>query len=558
MRKSAIVAGFCLLLAGLSGCSDCGKKEKNLLALVPADVPGVLVLPDLAQTVRDVSALKDKFSVGPLAAFIDQGHIEMTRILGFDPLDIEDLEKLGLDPARGLAIVPVGEQPVLIAGVSNRKALKAEIEGRMKQLAAAEDSSTASHDGIEVTTISARLGEQTSPRLRYAFVGNYVIMASPETDPGQLARLANLKKEQSLEGSGWFANLKGKTAGKPDVLVVVNGTRPEVFGLEVFEPEVQVVSQHVRDGLVLAFSIDSGGIDTRVFLGLDEKSADELNAFTGGVADAHLERYLPDDTVLAFKARVDVGRLLDGLLGMDLRFKDDYDQAMAAARRSAGADLEKGTLRNLTGNLVIGLSLGKADQINRLFSRLSPPPSEAPPEAGDAPAAFQLFYWAQIQDAAAWVQVLENILPLATEKSGLTVAKSDVEPLEVIRLSGEELEYPVFLLQKDDLVGGCLGPDCASKAAALVAGKHKALPAALSPGTKRMFDEPSLAVGYVNCALVFDALSGLDAASFGDGGMLVKMILGLALTAVKNLKEITGVVRFSPGGVSLSSRIEIQ
>ena len=43
-----------------------------------------------------------QFSVGPLAAFIDQGHIEMTSILGFDPLDIEDLKKLGLDPASAL------------------------------------------------------------------------------------------------------------------------------------------------------------------------------------------------------------------------------------------------------------------------------------------------------------------------------------------------------------------------------------------------------------------------------------------------------------------------
>ncbi len=552
MRKKAIVAGLCLLLAGLGSCSSCEKKDKTLLALVPADVPGALVLPDLAQTVRDVSALKDKFSVGPLAAFINQGLIEATHILGFDPLETKDLEKLGLDPSRGLAMVPVGNQPVLIAGISNRKALQAEIEGRMKQLAAADDPSTASHDGLDVTTISARLGDQTSPRLLYAFVGDYVLLASPETAPDQLARLANLDKAQSLEGAGWFQNLEGKTEGKPDVLVVINGTKPQIS-----VPALQAVSQYVSDGLVLAFNIDSSGIDTRVFIGLDQKSAEKFN-FTGGVQDAHLERYLPDDTVLAFKARVNLGRVLDELLGMDPMFKKDYDQALTAARRSANADPEKGALRNLTGNLVIGLSLGKADQINRLFSRLSKPLPESPPGAGDEPAAFELFFWAQIQDAAAWTQVIEKFLPLVIEESDMQVTKSDVEPLKVIRFSGGDLNYSAFMLQKDDLVGGCLGPNCVNRAAALVAGKHKALPGALSPGAKRLFDEPSLAVGYLNFALVHDELMGLDAAIFGEGGMLVKMIMGLALTAVKNLKETTGVVRFSPDGVSLSGRIDIQ
>lgn len=553
MRRIFLVTSLWLVVLSLGSCSSCGKKDKTLLALVPADVPGALVFPDLAQTVVDIRALMEKFSVGPLATFINQGLIETTNLLGFDPLEVEDLKKLGFDPARGLAIVPVDQQPVLVAGVANQKALEAEIAKRMKELAAAEEVTTTDHEGVKVTTISVKLGEQNSPRLHYAFAGEFVLLAGPETPAKSLASLIKLEKEQSLEGAAWYNKLQGRTPAKPDMLLVLNAKKPELFG-----PEAQIVTQHIRQGLVLALSLDATGLETQVFLGLEAKTAEKINGFVGGVEDAHLERYLPEDTVMAFKGRLNVGRVLDELFGMDPGFKAEFDSTMQAAQKATGADVEKGSVRNLTGNFVAGLSLGGADQINKLMGRIAKLQAEQPTGEPEMQEAFQLFYWAQIRDAAAWVQVMENVLPLASKETQVQVEHSQQGPLKVVRIQGPEMGTALFLLQKEDLIGGCLGTDCQKRAAELVSGKAKALPASLSPGTKRLFDEPSMATGYLNCGLVFKALSGLDASAFGDGGMLVKMMLDMGLTAIKNLKEVTGVLRILPEGIALSGRLEIQ
>ncbi len=553
MRRKWTILGWSLLLAGLAGCSDCGRKDKTLAELIPADVPGAVLFPDLAQTVGDIGALKKKFAVGPMASFIDQGHRELSRILGFDPLALQDLRQLGLEPSRGLALAPVDEHPVVLAGVSDRQALERELAARMKQLAAAEQVSSASHDGQRVTTIAAKVGQQITPRLHYALVGDYALLTWGKSDPKLLARMAGLEREQSLAGAAWYKELTGKPSGQPDVLLVANAPGPEVLGARG-----KMIAEHVEHGLIWTFAFDPGGIDTQVYLGLAPETATRMQALTAGVNDAHLERYLPADTLLALKLRANVDRLLEEAFGLQPDMRQQFDQAMQTAQRSVGADVEQGTVRNLTGNLVLGLSLGKPDQINHLLRQMADTPADVPPATGGWQAAFNLFGWTQVRDAAAWIQIIQNTLGLAAEQSGVEVDERTVGKLRVFALTGPDAESTFYLLHHDDLVGGCLGRGCADKAAALVAGEAATLPGKASPASKRLFEEDSFAVGYLSWARVVEALNALDASALGEGGMLAKMVLNLALTVVRNLEELTAVVRFVPGGVTLSSRLEIQ
>jgi hypothetical protein len=65
-------------------------------------------------------------------------------------------------------------------------------------------------------------------------------------------------------------------------------------------------------------------------------------------------------------------------------------------------------------------------------------------------------------------------------------------------------------------------------------------------------------VSYLNFGQVLDAVSALDASAMGEGGMMVKMILDMAVSVVKNLRELTAVVRFLPDGLAFAGHLHIQ
>lgn len=552
--RGKLLVGSILLVLSIAGCKGCGEQDRSLISFVPSDTKGALVFADVATTVKNLSKLIDKFSVGPLATFINQGLMELNRQIGFDPLKVEDIRKLGLAPSKGIALVPIDDQAVLIAGVADKKILQAELQKRLKEMAAAGDYSSKTVSGVTIQVISAKLGQSTSPVLMYAFSGDYVVIAGAKTTADTLVKLIQLKKENSLKSAKWYQEITTRTGKQPDMLMVINGAQAKAMN-----SKLPGIAEWIDKGLAWSVSIQASSLESRIFIGLSPQTAKKMVGFTEGVKDTHLERYLPDDTVVALKLRADAGKLLDEAFGLDPNFKQEFDEAVRSAKQATGGDLENGSIRNLTGNLALGVSLGSSDQINQLLRTLSKGLAEAPETPQDFEKALQFFYWAQVKDASAWMQVMENILTMTGEKSGLKVSKSNNAGITIFRIeSGEAKNGAMFLLQKDDIVGGCFGKDCVDKAKGLLTGKGKPLVGVLSAGTRRLFDQPSLAVGYLNWTQILEAINGLDASSMGDGGMATKMILDLAMTAVKNLKELTGVVHFSQSGVEISGRLELQ
>lgn len=548
--RHAVLA--CLLALGLAfgGCSGCEKGKTDLLTLIPADAPGAVVFPDLAGTVVKLRALKEKFSTGPLGLFLSSGHNELVSRLGFDPLKTEDLQKLGLAPAKGLAVVPAPfDRSFVAVGVSDRKLFEADLRRRMKELFAAEAIEDKKLEGLTVHSLGLKMGETFAPRLHYGFCGDFALLAGPDTAPEHLAALARLEAEKSLARAAWYKGLSSRMPERADLLVVVNGQKAEAIQLQA-----ATLKQYLEEGVAVGVALSPTGVSVEFFLGMDEKSAKRLNAFCEGVHDEHLERYLPASSVLAVKARANAGRLLDEMLSLEPRFSTDLKRALDDARQAMQMDVEAATVRNLTGNLAFGLSLGQADNINSLLARVvegQPPPEEAG-------GAFQVFLWAQVKDAGAYLQVIDKLLPLAAEKSGLVHEPARSGSLEAIRLTGPEVPGEVFLLHKGDLIGICSGRGCLETAAGLVDGQQKGVSSQMTPAAQALFERPSVLVGYANFSRMVDVLSSLDSSAFGKAGYMAKMVFGMVLTAVKNLKELTGVLRFEPGGMSMAGHLEIQ
>jgi hypothetical protein len=529
-----------ILVSGLS-CSKCEKRGTATIAgLIPGDVAGVLVFPDLSKTITDTDALIKKLSVGPVASFVSQGKIELARLLGFDPFVVKDWNKIGVDPGKGLAIVLDHARMVVVLGISDQKAFGAEVKRRMQELAAADQVSTEKQGGISITSVGTRIGDRTVPRLHYTFIEGYVLMTAASA--AVLQECATQKADQSLARAGWFAKLSGKVSKGADVMLLVNGPKAEAL-MKERDPEL---ASNLKEGFALAFDLAPDGLSLDSFLGLDAESAKKIGGFTTGVADAHLEKLLPDDTFAALKLRINTDKLLELVFEQDPQAKAEYDQVLALAKEAVGQDVQPGTVKNLSGNAVMGLSLGKPEQINRMIAGQG---------EGDIGNAFRLLIWVQLKDGAAWAQIIDKALSTAGEQ--LPATRSKAGRLQILTFPGQHgVQFHVFYDQ--NLVGMCAGDQCTQVAAGMLEKKSPALPSKLSAEAGKLFAAESLLVGYLNFGQVLDAVSALDASAMGEGGMMVKMILDMAVGVVKNLRELTTVVRILPDGMAFAGHLHIQ
>ena len=543
MKPKVLLAILCLLLVSGLSCSKCEKGDGATIAgLIPGDVAAVLVFPDLSRTITDTDALIKKLSVGPVASFVSQGKIELTRLLGFDPFVVKDWNKIGVDPGKGLAVVLDPARMVVVLGVSDKKTFEAEVKKRMQELVAADQISTEKQGGVSITSVGARIGDRTVPRLQYAFKDGYVLMTAAGAGAGMLQACATRKADQSLARAGWFTKMSGKVSRNADVMLLVNGPKAQAL-LQEKDPEL---AANLKEGFALAFDVAPDGLSLESFLGLDPEAAKKVGGFTTGVADAHLEKLLPDDTFAALKLRINTDKLLELVFEQDPQAKAEYDQVFALAKEAVGKDVQPGTVQNLSGNAVMGLSLGKPEQINRMIASQG---------EGDIGSAFRLLVWVQLKDAAAWAQIIDQTLETAGEQ--LPATRSKAGRLQVLTFPAKHgVEFHIFYDQK--LVGMCAGDQCTQVAAGMLEKKNPALPSKLSPEAGKLFAAESLLVGYLNFGQVLDAVSALDASAMGEGGMMVKMILDMAVGVVKNLRELTAVVRILPDGMAFAGHLHIQ
>ena len=397
--------------------------------------------------------------------------------------------------------------------------------------------------------MGVRVAEQSQVKMLYAIVGDYALLGSAATKPERLAQLANLKKEQSLGNAQWYSSLMQQVSPSSDVFVVINGSRAK--SLDLPDPSL---AQHVQDGLVVAISATAAGLSSQLYLGLDQASVQKLNAYSSAVKDAHLERYLPQDTVFALKLRIDPSQVVDELLDLDPTLRREYQTARKAAQEVIGRDLEKDSLRNLTGNLVAGLRLGDLQQVNQMLQRLARNENEVDATHQD-PGAIQAFLWLQLKDANAWKTLVDKLLPVFSQAS-IQAKRTTARPLDTVQLIGHKIGFSTYLLQKENWPVRVLVWDAPCGQPTWFRIRRRRCPRRCLSPVARYFAEPTLAVSYLNVEKITQILSGLDQTILG--GSMMQMAVGLIKNALQNLRELTSVIRVFPNGILYSNHLSIQ
>jgi hypothetical protein len=540
---------FCYLIALLFiivtslSCSKCTKETTTTLSdLVPADVSSLVVFSDLSQTISEINKLIEKFSKGPLATFINQAQITFSKQLGLDVFDLEQWKKTGIDLKKKLAIVLDPSRPIVIVGIADQKAFETELKTRLKNLMAADKHSSATIEGVSINTISSSIGKEEVPRLYYAFHRGYALLTAGLVKPKVLADSIKLESSKRLTQAKWYGDILKNIDPKADFQFLVNGSQAS----ERIMPISPQTGRLIRQGLGVGVAVSASGLSADCYWGLDQKNIKILNELGANIPNSHLEEYVPADTILAIKTRVNLPRLIELFFSLDPMAKQEYQQALSQAKEDIGVDIEAGTIHNLTGNAIVSLSLGQPEQINQLIASRG---------KGDASQAFALFSWVELSDPKKYSTLLTKVIEAAARY--FPAGQSKVNSLEVITLAVEH-ELKTHLLSQGKYSGLCLGTDCPATASKLLDKKIPNLPTKLSAEAKKLFAQDSLLIAYANFSQFLEVIRKLDAAALGSHGMLVKLIIDLSTSVIENLQELTVIISPVSTGITIKGHVRIQ
>jgi hypothetical protein len=150
---------------------------------LPADADLALVVPELRRAAAELTTLQAVASAFPGAELAPARRKALAAQLGFDPLVPDELARIGLDPARGLAMGQRRGTAMLIVPVRDAGALEATVAGIARErLGAPERSETASGD---VRVIAFGAPGVKVPRLLVGFhAGARVAALAPGTHAG--------------------------------------------------------------------------------------------------------------------------------------------------------------------------------------------------------------------------------------------------------------------------------------------------------------------------------------------------------------------------------------
>lgn len=332
------------LLTLLAACSRCGSgrpgaREESLARLVPRTADAVVLVPDLGRLgarLAELQRLEAVDFVAPLAGARDGKALvdALVRQAGLDPRSRAGLERAGLDPARGMALVLLpGDAVYSVLAVKDARALEETAARLARQLSGAGVASRAEERGVTVTRYAT--AEGAPPRLALAVQGGWAFLgAGPAA--ARVAELVALTPEQSLEGEPVFTAGRARLQGEHELLAFVPGGS-------------RYLPQGSVPGVTLTASLGLTGITVRA----DAPWGDEpevLQALTPQPGAPELSGYLPADAVAVARHAGDpaqLGQYWPYLVGPQV----------TRAVQAAGFDLEAEVLRNLRPGAVASLSL---------------------------------------------------------------------------------------------------------------------------------------------------------------------------------------------------------
>lgn len=510
------------LAAALScfGCSRCGREggaREELLQLLPRDAEAVLVVPDIARLGQDLSSL-EQLKVASFAAQL-QGFPSASELVsslmqqvGFDLRSREALEKAGVDPARGLAVVllPGGHAYSAIA-VRDAGAFRDALAKLARDRLGAGQVSTRRSGDLEITTFSANPALRAAMVLRggFALVGGEDLAASLE-GRAQVAPAASLSQDAA------FAAASGRLPKERDFI-------------GYFPP----ASAAGREYSVAGGAI-SGAISRReISLSLDLPWASVQRALSRASAAAPSPYgALAPDAFLVARYGGDPASL-DGV------WPRLVGPRAAGALRDAGFDVPSEVLSNVQPGAVLSLSLSSQVSFAQPLGSVDPRRVNPFRYVGVVAAAV-------VRDVAKAAATLEK-LPSLAPAVGAQLRPAQVGGLRAFLATYSQGEGLDLALAGDRLLAAA--PQARFSEALGRASGADAGPGPLGdPELRAALEKEPFAIA-VDLRALRESVKALPGSAWGVGGFAIKASTVRWLDATDDLRAVTGWARARDGAV---------
>ncbi len=489
--RSALPLAALALILSLSGCR-CGGPEGPAVSLeerVPADVLGLLQVPDTGALQLQLAGLNQRFQV----SFPDLQRmvVDARGRLGFDPLDPKTLAPLGLDPKGGL-IVAVHPAWVLVGLEVADPALfdKTLRERSAKELPnelVFEETTVA---GQPCVVVRPKSPEAAPAVFAYATVGKQMLFvpgksaADLPVDPvGALGGILATAKERSLAAQPAYRAQSGAVKDKASVTLWLNtvplaklaGEKSAAAGKTEEKRFFEGVEKALR-GLALGLSISPEGLNLVGKATVEPKQYALMQThFLSGKPGPDFSKMVGGDAVLFARAAFQPAKVFGFIKGfMPAKQKKELQEYLNAAK-AAGFDVEADVLAALSGHMAFAFhNVDLSGGVQRVLAR---------PE-GMSPSLIDSATYFQVADKAKLEALLQRVSTGAQEQ-GLSVEQELREGVQVTTVKQGTVALASWL-RKDDLLVVATGTGRADKVIAGLQGKLPALAAAkLDPAATR-------------------------------------------------------------------------
>lgn len=354
--RFALAAALAFFVLGCSKCGEQKPKEAKagaatLARRIPKGITAAVLAPDalaVGEALEVVQGLKFANFAAALQGFSSaQEYADaLIRQVGFDVRSAAALEKAGVDPDKGLAVVvtQTGDN-MLVLGASQPTRIGAALRTLATERLGAGVYEKQDKGGIEVHTLARAQG--LPARIAYVVVDGFVVVASDPSGVDKLTDWARLAQADSLEADLAFSQARERLPKEHQLLAWVPAGSPALLGSAL--------------GQVAA----SGSLDSkRLRITVDAPAGEALSAaaFTP-LAAPQLVSLLPADSFLVARFSGDpavLSKTLKRMLGPRL----------LKAFADAGLDVDAQVLQNLKPGGCLSLALSPRAQLGGGLSQL--------------------------------------------------------------------------------------------------------------------------------------------------------------------------------------------